>query len=47
MRVRRSPVKDIQVQSGEHAFPGSSCREGASSTHHHVEHSEWDKVILL
>lgn len=45
--VRRSPVEHVQVQAGEHAFPRSSCRKRATTTHHHVEHRKWDEVVLL
>lgn len=42
-----SPVEHVQVEAGEHAFAWASSREGAASSHHHVEHRKRNKVILL
>lgn len=42
-----SPVEHVQVEAGEHAFSWASCRERATSAHHHVEHRKRDEVILL
>lgn len=46
-KTEASPVENVEVQACEHAFPRASSREGASSAHHHVEHSERDEVVLL
>lgn len=46
-RMSTSPVEHVQVEAGEHAFSRASCRERATSAHHHVEHREGDEVILL
>ena len=45
--VRCSPVEDVEVEAGKHAFPRPACGEGAAPAHHHVEHRERDEVVLL
>lgn len=44
---RRTPVEHVEVQPGEHALAGPSCRERAAAAHHHVQHGEGDEVSLL
>lgn len=41
------PIEHVEVEPGEHAFARPSGREGAPSTHHHIQNSKGDEVVFL
>lgn len=44
---RYLPIEHVEVEPGEHAFARPSSREGTPSSHHHIQHSKGDEVLLL
>jgi hypothetical protein len=47
LREWHQPVEHIEVEPGEHALARPASREGAPSSHHHVQHGEGDEILLL
>lgn len=42
-----SPIEDVSVEPGVHAFAWTTRAERSTASHHHVEHAGGNKVIVL
>lgn len=41
------PIENVGVQPSVHAFPWAPCAEWSTSSHHHVENTNWYEVRIL